>query len=99
MPPALMPLAALTVMLWILWSDSLRRRRQHRVFYFVRVALYLMMAVVIAHNLIRYPELFNPWSRFVSFIATAVGIGGAVFFFRRATATQKPELPERAPPP
>ena len=81
-----MPLAALVVMLWILWSDSLRKQRQHRIFYFVRVALYISMAVVIVHNLVRYPETFNPWARFIAVIATAVAAGGAVFFTRRGLA-------------
>ena len=85
MPPSLMPLAALVVMLWILWSDSLRKQRQHPIFYFVRIALYMVMAVVIVHNLVRYPDIFNPWSRFIAIIAALVGIGGSIYFFRRAT--------------
>jgi hypothetical protein len=81
-----MPLAALTVMLWLLWSDSLRKKRAPKIFYFIRAGLYVAMTAVLIFNLVSYPELFPGIARIFAIIASVVGVGGAFFFFRKGTA-------------
>ena len=95
MPIEMMPLAALTVMLWLLWSDSIRRGRQLRLFYAVRMLLFAAVACVVLYNLFKYPELFGRTGTLMSWVASVVGVIGVVFFFRKLTApsTPKPVTP------
>ena len=82
-PPAGMAIAALTVMLWILWSDTIRARRSAPVLYAARVALYLIMAAVLVLNRVRYPYLFSTSATVLVGLAALVGVFGAVYFGRR----------------
>lgn len=82
-PPSAMAVAALTVMLWILWSDTIRARRPSQILYAVRIALYIIMAAVLVLNRIRYPRMFTPGATALVGIAAAVGIAGAIYFARR----------------
>jgi phosphatidylserine synthase len=82
-PPAGFAIAALTVMLWILWSDSVRSRRPTPVLYAVRVLLYLTMAAVLVVNRFRYPRMFSPSASVLVVITALVGVFGALYFGRR----------------
>jgi hypothetical protein len=82
-PPAGMAIAALTVMLWILWSDTLRARRPAPILYAVRIALYLIMAGVLILNRLRYPYLFSTSASVLVGLTAAVGVFGALYFGRR----------------
>jgi len=82
-PPAGFAIAALTVMLWILWSDTIRTRRASQVMYATRVALYLIAASVLILNRVRYPYLFSVGATVLVVAAAAVGVFGAVWFARR----------------
>jgi hypothetical protein len=82
-PPAGMAIAALTVMLWILWSDSLRSRRPTPVLYAIRVLLFLTMAALLVVNRYRFPWLFTTTSTVLVAMAALVGLFGAFFFGRR----------------
>ena len=81
--PVGMAIAALTVMLWILWSDSIRARRPSQVLYAVRIALYLIVSGVLILNLVRYPHYFSAAARVVVVVAVLVGLFGAWYFARR----------------
>ena len=83
MSPAGMALIALTVMLWILWSDTLRARRPVPILYAVRVALYLIMSGILVLNLVRYPRLYDGGTRVLTVVAVLVGLVGAGYFGRR----------------
>lgn len=85
-PPAGMAIAAMTVMLWILWSDSLRSRRPSPVIYTVRIALYLITAGVLILNRVRYPEHYTRSATIVTLVAVVVGVLGAGFFVRKLVA-------------
>jgi hypothetical protein len=78
-----MAIAALTVMLWILWSDSIRARRPTPVLYAIRIALYLIMAALLVINRIRYPWRFSTTASVLVAMAALVGVGGAIYFGRR----------------
>lgn len=82
-PPAGMAIAAITVMLWILWSDTLRARKPSPILYAMRVALYLIVAGVLILNMFRYPWLFLGATKVLTIIAAAIGILGAVYFASR----------------
>ena len=82
-PPAAMAVAALTVMLWILWSDTIRRRRSSPILYTVRIALYLVMAGMLILNRVRYPQFFSPAASVLVAVAAFVGVAGAFYFGRR----------------
>ena len=58
-PPVGFAIAALTVMLWILWSDSIRSRRASQAMYALRVATYLVVTGVLILNRVRYPQYFS----------------------------------------
>ncbi len=82
-PPAGMAIAAMTVMLWILWSDTIRARRPSPVLYAMRIALYLIVSAVLTLNMIRYPGEFSGGARVVAILAVVVGLFGAGYFARR----------------
>jgi len=82
-PPAAMAIAALTLMLWILWSDTVRARRPSPILYTVRIALYLVMAGVLLLNRVRYPQFFSPAATVLVALAALVGLLGAFYFGRR----------------
>ncbi|HET8796449.1 MAG TPA: hypothetical protein VFO89_02100 [Thermoanaerobaculia bacterium] len=81
--PIAMAMATLTVMLWILWSDTLRARRPAPILYAVRIALFLVVSGILLLNLVRYPELFSGTARLLAIVAVIVGIFGAGYFARR----------------
>lgn len=81
--PAAMAMAALTVMLWILWSDTLRGRRPTPILYAMRIALYLIVTGILVLNLVRYPHVFTGTTRAIVIVAVLVGLLGAGYFARR----------------
>ena len=85
MSPAGMALAAITVMLWLLWSDSVRPRKPAPILYAVRIALFLITSGVLLLNVIRYPDVFAGTARALAIGAVVIGIMGAVYFSRRLT--------------
>jgi hypothetical protein len=82
-PPVGMAIAALTVMLWIIWSDTLRTRRPMPVLYALRIALFLICSAILVLNLVRYPQYFGGTARVFVVLAVGVGIFGAVYFGRK----------------
>jgi asparagine N-glycosylation enzyme membrane subunit Stt3 len=82
-PPVGFAIAALTVMLWILWSDSIRARRASQALYAVRVALYLVVSGILILNRLRYPQYFSGGATVAVALAVLVGLGGAFWFARR----------------
>jgi hypothetical protein len=83
MNPAMMVIAAITVMLWILWSDTLRARRPAPILYVMRIALYLIVSGILILNLVRYPHVFAGTTRALVIVAVLVGLLGAGYFARR----------------
>ncbi len=83
MNPAAMAIAAMTVMLWIMWSDTIRRRRPSPILYALRIALYLVVTGILILNMVRYPEIYSTGARAFSIVAVLVGLVGAGYFGRR----------------
>ena len=81
--PATMAIAAITVMLWILWSDTIRKRRPTPILYAMRIALYLIVSGILILNLVRYPDVFAGNVRGIAIVAVLVGFVGAGYFARR----------------
>lgn len=81
--PAGMAIAAITVMLWILWSDTIRAHKPAPILYAVRIALYLIVAGVLILNMVRYPHLFDASAKTMGVIAVVIGLGGATYFARK----------------
>lgn len=81
--PATVALATITVMLWIMWSDTIRARRPSQILYTIRIALFLVVCGVLVLNMVRYPELFAGGVRTLTIIAVIVGLVGAGYFARR----------------
>lgn len=81
--PAGMAIATITVMLWIMWSDTIRARRPSPIIYTIRIGLYLVVSAVLVLNMVRYPHLFSGGVRVLTFVAVAVGLIGAGYFARR----------------
>jgi low affinity Fe/Cu permease len=78
-----MAVAAITVMLWIIWSDTIRARRSSPMLYATRVALYLIVSAIFVLNVFRYSGQFDSSARVLAAIAAAVGLFGAAYFTRR----------------
>jgi len=83
MSPAAMAIVAMTVMLWILWSDTVRARRPSPILYALRIALYLIVTGILILNLVRYPDVFAGSARVLVIAAVIVGLLGAGYFARR----------------
>ena len=83
MNPTTMVIAAITVMLWILWSDTIRKRRPSQILYTMRIALYLVVSGILIHNVVRYPHVFAGNIRILAIVAVLVGLIGAGYFARR----------------
>lgn len=83
MPPIGMAIAAMTVMLWIIWSDILRTRRPMPLLYVMRIALFLIVAGIMVLNLVRYPDYFAGGAKVFAVLAVLVGIAGAIHFGRK----------------
>ena len=83
MSPGLMAIATMTVMLWILWSDTIRKRRPSQILYTVRIGLYLVVSFVLILNLVRYPKIFDTTDRVMTVLAAAIGILGAGYFAKK----------------
>ncbi len=81
--PAGMAIAAITVMLWIVWADTIRPRRASQMLYTMRIALYLVVSGVFVVNLVRYPRMFSGTARALCVVAIIIGILGASYFTRR----------------
>ena len=81
--PNAMAIATMTVMLWILWSDTIRARRPAPILYVLRIALFLIVSGVLVVNLLRYPEIFAGGARTLTVAAVAIGLLGAGYFARR----------------
>ena len=83
MNPATMAIAAITVMLWLIWSDNVRPHRPAPILYAIRVALFVIVAGVMVVNMIRYPATFAQGGRALAIATVAVGIFGAWYFARK----------------
>ncbi|HUP65142.1 MAG TPA: hypothetical protein VM557_07670 [Thermoanaerobaculia bacterium] len=79
----LFPVAAITLMLWLLWSESIRHRPMPRPWYFFRALLYLGLGGVMAYNGWRYGRVFQTMNWVFLGVAMAVSIMGAIFFMRK----------------
>src|SRR3979411_2369453 len=82
-PPTGMAIAALTVMLWLIWSDIIRTARTPAVLYALRVALFVIVAGILVLNRVRYPFFFSSTATTLVVIVALVGAGGAVYFARK----------------
>ena len=81
--PVGMTIAAMTVMLWILWSDTIRAKRPTPILYAFRIATFLIVTGVLILNLVRYPAQFSGSARIFVVITSLVGLLGAGYFTRR----------------
>ena len=84
-PPIGIAIAVMTVMLWIMWSDTIRARKPSPILYAMRIAFYLIASGVLVLNMIRYPHLFGGAARVFAIMAVCVGVAGAAYFARRLT--------------
>lgn len=80
------PLLAMTVMLWILWSDTVRPHRSSRTVYFIRMVLFVAMIAALYYNVATYPSAFSTGARVLVGCATVVGLAGVIYFFRKGRA-------------
>jgi hypothetical protein len=80
-----MAIATITVMLWIMWSDTIRARKPSPILYAVRIALFIIVSGVLVLNMVRRPDLFHGGGRTLTIVAVVVGLSGAAYFARRLT--------------
>ena len=80
-----MALLTMTVMLWILWSDTIRARRPSQILYTIRIGVFLVVSGMMIVNLVRYSKQFSTAEIAISIVAAIVGVVGAGYFARRLT--------------
>lgn len=85
-PPVGIAIAVMTVMLWLVWSDTIRSRRQTPILYAVRIAFFLIASGVLVLDIVRYPHLFAGGARVIAIATIIVGVFGAAYFARRLTS-------------
>lgn len=78
-----MAIACITVMLWLIWSDSTRSHRPAPILYAIRVALFVIVSGVMVVNMVRYPQHFGYGARPLAVAVVAVGVFGAYYFARK----------------
>ena len=88
MNPIVLPVAAIVVMLWIIWADSIRRRPAPRFFYFMRVVLFLVMTGLLVWNI--YLGAYPGSVRYIAMAAAVAGLIGVVYFIRRVLHPPRP---------
>ena len=88
--PSGMAIAVITVMLWILWSDTIRSRQPSQILYTIRIALYLVVSGVLILNLVRYPRIFAGGARALTIAAVVIGLIGAAYFAQKLTRRTPP---------
>lgn len=81
--PITVALATITVMLWIVWSDTIRARKPTPILYGFRIVLFLAVSGVLVMNMVRYPRMYPGSVRGLTIVAVLVGVGGAAYFARR----------------
>ena len=82
-PPAGFAIAAITLMLWIVWSDTVRSRRPSPILYALRVVIFLGMSFILVFNMIRFPMLFSGSTKVLVIVAAGIGLLGAGYFGRK----------------
>jgi hypothetical protein len=82
--PLALAIAALIIMLWIVWSDSVRIGRSHPAIYWMRVVLYLAAAGALLLNMTRHLSRFTAIAEIATILAALAGVGGAIQFLRKA---------------
>jgi hypothetical protein len=92
--PAGLAIAAMTLMLWILWSDSVRPRKPSPTLYVMRIVLYLILGGVLLFKMIQGLPMYTITARVLTVAAALTSIGGAVYFGRKLS--RKTSVP--APP-
>ncbi len=86
LPTSMLPLAAMTVMLWILWSDMIRPRRPSKLVYSMRVVLFAAVTGVMIYNRLEYPWQYARSASALTWLAAAVGACGIAYFVRKIVA-------------
>ena len=81
--PSTMAIACLTVMLWLIWSDTVRPHRPTPILYAIRIALFVIVSGVMVVNLVRYPQQFASGVKVLAVAVIAVGALGAYYFARK----------------
>jgi hypothetical protein len=92
--PAGMAIAAITLMLWILWSDSVRPRKPSPPLYVMRIALYLILGGVLLFKMIQSLPAYSTTARIFTVVAALTSIAGARYFAKKLS--RKRALPEPA---
>ena len=77
------PLLVLTLMLWLIWTDSVRPARTSRVVYAVRALLFVAASVLVMYRLLQAPWYYSMTFRVVMVVASLVGLLGAAYFGRK----------------
>lgn len=83
-PTTTYPLAALTLMLWLLWSDSLRGRTPGPLVLIFRALLFIGATGVMLFNAYRYSWQYTSTAKGLVALASVVGLLGCVYFLRKA---------------
>jgi hypothetical protein len=94
------PLAAMTLMLWILWNDSIRpASRSHTLVYVIRAVIFVGVTVATLHNFIVHYEAYTAAATALVILASIVGVGGSIYLIRKAIIIWRGGPPPPPPPP
>ena len=84
------PLAAITAMLYLVWSDATRGRTKSRLVLVIRMTIFLGVIGALVWNRIQYPGYFqDSLPSFLFALAIAVALLGGAYYLRRVIGREK----------
>ena len=86
----------MTLMLWIIWSDSVRPRRPSVIMYVFRIVMFATVVGLMIYNSIVYPRMYGGGIRVLIALASIVGIAGIAYFVQKLRARRRESV---IPPP
>jgi hypothetical protein len=82
------PLLALTLMLWLIWTDSVRPQRASRIVYSIRSLLFLAISALLMFRMLENPGAYSTGAKVLMVVTGLVGVLGAGYFGRKVVVRQ-----------
>lgn len=75
----------MTLILWLVWSDSIRPRRASKIVCWIRVVVFFVVGAMLIQSAARSHAIMSGDVLGFTIVAAVVAFVGAGYFYRRAT--------------